>query len=132
MIDKAILDGLEQIDDSKDLSQLVRSNAPQYWRYMADRADLNCLRRYLPFEGIVAGDPHMDNFGILPLRTDTGARQMKYVNIDFDDAGRGPFVLDFIHYVITSKAVGGDVKIRHLQDTYLQGLAGREIEPRKS
>jgi len=131
MIDKAILDSFEQINDSKNLSQLVRSNAPQYWRYMADRADLNCLRRYLPFEGIVAGDPHMGNFSILPLRADTGARQMKYVNIDFDDAGRGPFVLDFIHYVIASKAVGGDVKIRPLEDAYLQGLAGGEIKPPK-
>ena len=28
-------------------------------------------------------------------------------------------------------AVGGDVKIRHLEDAYLQGLAGREIEPPK-
>jgi len=131
MIDKAILDGFEQIDDAKNLSQLVRSNAPQYWRHMAERADLSCLRHYLAFEGIVAGDPHMGNFGILPLRTDHGARQMKYVNIDFDDAGRGPFVLDFIHYVIASKAIGGDVKIRHLQDAYLQGLAGREIKPPK-
>jgi len=89
MIDKAILDGFEQIDDAKNLSQLVRSNAPQYWRHMAERADLSCLRHYLAFEGIVAGDPHTGNFGILPLRTDHGARQMKYVNIDFDDAGRG-------------------------------------------
>jgi hypothetical protein len=131
MIDNAIIDGFKEIDDSENLSQLVRSNAPQYWQYMADRADLNCLGRYLPFEGIVAGDPHMGNFGILPLRAGTGARQMKYVNIDFDDAGRGRFVLDFIHYVITSKAVGGDIKIRHLQEAYLQGLAGREIEPPK-
>jgi len=131
MIDNAILDGFKEIDDSENLSQLVRSNAPQYWQYMKERADPNRLRRYLPFEGIVAGDPHMGNFGILPLRTGTGARQMKYVNIDFDDAGRGRFVLDFIHYVVTSKAVGGDIKIRHLQDAYLQGLAGREIEPPK-
>ena len=130
-MDNAILDGFKEIDDSENLSQLVRSNAPQYWQYMADRADLNCLGRYLPSEGIVAGDPHMGNFGILPLRAGTGARQMRYVNLDFDDAGRGRFVLDFIHYVITSKAVGGDIKIRYLQEAYLQGLAGREIEPPK-
>jgi hypothetical protein len=126
-----MIDDFEQIEDSKNLSQLIRSNAPQYWRYMADRPDLNGLGRYLPFQGIVAGDPHMSNFGILPLRTNTGARQMKYVNIDFDDGGRGPFVLDFVHYVITSKAVGGDIKIHDLQDAYLKGLAGREIEPPK-
>jgi cation diffusion facilitator CzcD-associated flavoprotein CzcO len=49
MIDNAILDGFKEIDDSKNLSQLVRSNAPQYWQYMKDRAERNCLRRYLPF-----------------------------------------------------------------------------------
>jgi hypothetical protein len=129
MVENTIVDGFEQIEDSKNVSQLVRSNAPQYWRYMKNRADLHSLTPYLPFEGIVAGDPHMGNFGILPLRNDTGARQMKYVNIDFDDAGRGPFVLDFIHFVISSKAVGGDIKVRHLADAYLEGVAGREIEP---
>src|ERR1700740_3271540 len=131
MIDKAMIDDFEQIEDSKNLSQLIRSNSPQYWRYMADRRDLNALERYLPFQGIVAGDPHMGNFGFLPLRTNTGVRQMKYVNIDFDDAGRGPFVLDFIHYMITSKAVGDDIKIHDLENAYLKGLAGREIEPPK-
>jgi predicted CxxxxCH...CXXCH cytochrome family protein len=42
MIDNAIPDGFKEIDDSKNLSQLVRSNAPQYWQYMKDRADRNC------------------------------------------------------------------------------------------
>src|SRR5262249_59978672 len=109
----------------------LRGHAPQQWRCMADPPAPNWLGPYLPFQGIVAGDPHMGNFGILPLRTNTGARQMKYVNIDFDDGGRGPFVLDFIHYVITSKAVGGDIKIHDLEDAYQKGLAGREIEPPK-
>ena len=89
------------------------------------------LRHYLPFEGMLAGDPHMGNFGVLPLRTVAGARQMKFVNIDFDDAGRGPFVLDFIHCVVSSKAVGGDVKRRFLEEAYLNGLAGKEIAPPK-
>ncbi len=131
MSEIATVDQFDQIEDSKNLSQLIRSNAPQYWRYMKNQADLHGLRHYLPFEGMLAGDPHMGNFGILPLRTVGGARQMKFVNIDFDDAGRGPFVLDFIHYLISSKAVGGDVKRRFLEDAYRKGLAGKEIEPPK-
>jgi hypothetical protein len=128
MSEKAIVDGFDQTEDSKNLSQLIRSNAPQYWQYMKKRADPGGLARYLLFVGVVAGDPHMGNFGVLPLRTDSGTRQMKYVNIDFDDAGRGPFVLDFVHYAITSKSVGSDIKIRPLEDAYLEGLVGREIE----
>ena len=131
MAKRGILDGFGQIDDSTNVSQLVRSNAPQYWRYMKDRANLHSLRPYLSFEGIVAGDPHMGNFGILPLRNEIGVRQMKYVNIDFDDAGRGPFVLDFIHYLISSKAVGSDIKVRRLEDAYLEGLGGRKSKPPK-
>jgi hypothetical protein len=122
---------IDQIQGSKNLSQLIRSNAPQYWRYMKDQADLHGLRHYLPFEGMLAGDPHMGNFGILPLRTVGGTRQMRFVNVDFDDAGRGPFVLDFIHCVISSKAVGRDVNRRCLEDAYRKGLAGKEIEPPK-
>ena len=48
----------DQAEVSKDLSQLIRSNTPQYWTYMKQRADLSSLKRYLPFEGILAGDPH--------------------------------------------------------------------------
>ena len=128
MVEKVAEAGFEQVDASKNVSQLVRSNAVQYWRYVK-QAHLNDLIRYLQFEGIVAGDPHMGNFGLLPLRNSRGERQMKYVNIDFDDAGRAPFVLDFTHLLVTSKAVGTDIKFRHLLDAYLKGLAGTEMEP---
>jgi hypothetical protein len=130
MAEKVAEAGFEQVDESKNVSQLVRSNAAQYWRYVK-AADLNSLMWYLPFEGIVAGDPHMGNFGILPLRNVCGERQMKYVNIDFDDAGRAPFVLDFIHLLVTSKAVGADIKFRNLLDAYLRGLAGTQMETPK-
>ena len=50
---------------SKNLSQLIRSNTPHYWTYMKHRADLSSLKQYLPFEGILAGDPHMGNFTVL-------------------------------------------------------------------
>jgi hypothetical protein len=38
-------------------------------------------------------------------------------------------VLDFIYYVISSKAVSGDVKRRSLEGGYLKGLAGKEVKP---
>ncbi len=97
----------DQVEVSKNLSQLIRSNTPHYWTYMKHRADLSSLKQYLPFEGIVGGDPHMGNFTVLPLKQVGGSRQMRYVDIDFDDAGRGPFVLDIIRYLIASKSIGG-------------------------
>ena len=121
----------DQIDDSKNLSQLIRSNAPHYWRYMKSQADLRGLKSYRSFEGMLAGDPHMGNFAVLPLKTIGGLRQMKFVNVDFDDAGRGPFVLDFIRYVIAAKTTNEDLKNHLLQEVYLKGLAGEEMNPPK-
>jgi uncharacterized protein DUF2252 len=116
---------------SKDLSQLIRSNTPHYWTYMKHRADLSRLKQYLPFEGVLAGDPHLGNFGVLPIKQVGGSRQMRFVDIDFDDAGRGPFVLDIIRYLIASKSIGGQIKKRPLEKSYLAGIAGKELDPPK-
>ncbi len=121
----------EQIEESKDLSQLVRSNTVHYWTAMRGQVNLAGLKRYLDFQGMLAGDPHAGNFGVLPLRSGDGVRKMRYVNIDFDDAGRGPFVLDFIRFVIASKATDKEVKRRPQEKAYLKGLAGEEIDPPK-
>ena len=121
----------DQVEDSKDLSQLIRSNTPQYWNYMKQRADLSSLQRYLPHEGVIAGDPHLGNFSVLPLRRVGGSRQMRFVDIDFDDAGRGPFVLDFVRYLIASKSISRKIKKRALEESYLAGLTGKRLEPPK-
>ncbi len=121
----------DQIEVSKNLSQLIRSNTPQYWAYMQHRADLSSLKDYLPFEGILAGDPHMGNFTVLPLKQVGGSRQMRFVDVDFDDAGRGPFVLDIVRYLVASKAIGGQIKKRPLEKSYLAGIAGKELDPPK-
>lgn len=123
--------GFDQVSDSKNLSQLIRSNAPEFWAYMKKRADLQRLRPYLGFQGAVAGDPHLGNFGPIPVMTKQGTREMRFVDIDFDDAGRAPFVLDFIRYVAAIKAQCKPMKSEVLQENYLSGLAGEKIAPPK-
>ena len=120
----------DQSEVSQNLSQLIRSNTPHYWTYMKHRADLSSLKRYLPFEGILAGDPHLGNFAVLPIKQVGGSRQMSFVDVDFDDAGRGPFVLDIIRYLIASKSIGG-IKKRPMEKSYLAGIAGKELDPPK-
>lgn len=120
-----------QVSDSKNLSQLIRSNAPEYWAYMRKHADLQPVKPYLSFEGAVAGDPHLGNFGPIPVMTNQRTREMRFVNIDFDDAGRAPFVLDFIRYVAAIKAQCKQMKSEVLQESYLLGLAGKAISPPK-
>jgi hypothetical protein len=121
----------DQVSDSKNLSQLIRSNAPEYWAYMKKDADLRPLKPYLGFEGAVAGDPHLGNFGPMPVMTNQGTREMRFVNIDFDDAGRAPFVLDFVRYVAAIKAQCKQMKSEVLQENYMLGLAGKEVAPPK-
>jgi hypothetical protein len=121
----------QQVADSKDLSQLIRSNTVHYWTAVKGQLDLSGLKPYLGCEGMLAGDPHAGNFAVLPLRAVDGSRKMRYVNVDFDDAGRGPFVLDFIRFVIASKATDKEVARREQEKVYFKGLAGKEIDPPK-
>src|SRR5262245_29961772 len=121
----------DQIELSKNLSQLIRSNTPHYWTHMKHEADLSRLKPYLPFKGVIAGDPHMGNFAALPLKSVGGSRKMQFVNVDFDDAGRGPFVLDLVRYLVAVKAITGQIKKRPLEESYLVGLAGKELNPPK-
>ncbi len=122
-------DKFQQVDDSKNLSQLIRSNAPHYWANLKREIDLASLKPYLRFEGTVAGDPHMGNFSVLPLKRLGGTRELVFANIDFDDAGQGPFVLDYIRYEIAAKAASRSIKKRALQKAYFAGLAQTHFAP---
>lgn len=117
----------EQVGDSKNVSELIRSNAPQYWGFMKRDADLHPVQKYLQYEGAVAGDPHLGNFGPIPVTTVQGRRVMRFVNIDFDDSGHGPFVLDYIRYAIAIKAQSKESRRRVLQEAYLAGLSGKKV-----
>lgn len=116
-----------QVDGSKNVSQLIRSNAAHYWNYVASSKEDSGLRAYAGFKGVVAGDPHVGNFSVLPLAGKDGVRVMREVNIDFDDAGIGSFAYDFARFVVTVKAIDKDVKILALLEAYIEGLQGREV-----
>src|SRR5260370_34245968 len=94
----ANVDHFQQVADSKNLSQLIRSNTVHYWTAMKHQIDLGGLKSYLGYEGMLAGEPHARNFAPLPLRTLGGPRKVTYGNVDFDDCALGPFVLDFIRF----------------------------------
>lgn len=108
----------------ESLSQKIRSNAAHYWSYVKT----DSLKPFSEFEGVVAGDPHMGNFSVVPVETVNGERVLRFVNIDFDDTGVGPFALDFARFVVTVKVVDKDVKIRDLVQAYTDGLRGRQAQ----
>ncbi len=108
----------------ENLSQLIRSNAGHYWSYVKK----DTLAPFSKYEGLVAGDPHLGNFSVIPVETIKGQRELRFLNIDFDDAGVGSLALDFARLVITVKAANDDVKIPDLVNAYVDGLNGHEHE----
>lgn len=118
-------EALAQIEESKNLSQLVRSNSPHYWSWVKNiQAHHPQLQPFLQFEGSILGDAHMGNFGPYLVESGvTNTKSMEFVAIDFDDAGRGSFFLDFIRYVIASEAIDKkSVKKTALLESYMNGL----------
>ena len=120
--------GFVQIDDSKNISQLIRSNSNHYWNFMKKEADLTSLKKYIDFEGFVTGDPHLGNFAVMPVTTNSGERKFAFLDIDFDDAGHAPFVLDFTRLMVALKAVSKDIKAEEMVQAYLSGLQGKTMD----
>ena len=111
------------------LSQFIRSNAVHYWSYVKNSLGPNKLENYLKYDGIVTGDPHPGNFSVALVKTAAGRRDMQFVNIDLDDAGRGPLVLDFVRLVIAIESIGKPIKKRDLEEAYVNGLNKRRMAP---
>ena len=109
---------------SDTLSKWVRSNAAHFWSEMRTGSG---LEPYLQFQGVIAGDPHLANFGWAAVSLANGERALRYLNVDFDDAGRGPFVLDFLRLVTTTRATQRKVATTLMVDAYIRGLAGDEM-----
>lgn len=117
-------DGIAFPQSSDVLSKWVRVNVADYWTFA--RQD-SLLAPYTSASGVVMGDAHLANFGVVPVEVVGQGPQMRYLDIDFDDAGRAPFALDFLRLVITSKATKSDVKIREMVDAYAKGLRGEAV-----
>lgn len=108
-------------ESSGALSKWVRVNVGDFWAYEREQ---NPLSSFASAEGIVVGDTHMANFAPIPVRLMNGTREMRYLDIDFDDAGRAPFAYDFLRLVVTTKATKRDTKVKELVDAYVRGLTG--------
>lgn len=118
----------KQVEQSKNVSQLLRSNAGHYWATVRDAAKLKELAEYVHEQGVINGDPHLGNFSVIPVSGINSKPGLKFLNIDFDDGGRGPFALEFVRYVAVAKASSNDIKVKDLFDAYLRGLRGDKME----
>ncbi len=112
---------LIQLHDSKNLSQVLRSNSGHYWEIV-----LLFLNDYFPKEvmqkGFILGDAHLGNFG--PV--DFGDRLVWLPN-DLDDGGEGYLLWDFIQLMVKTKAISKEVKYQEMWNAYLSGLKGQRM-----
>ncbi len=144
---------LQQLEKSRNLSQLFRSNASQFWSWVAwiqhpmkAQKDLRLTskrrnhmfqtnkssfsREIIRFEGQIMGDAHLGNIHKVP---DIKSKEMKTKNIDLDDGGIGPYFYDFFHFVLSLKVINNkDIKIKNLIQAYLSGLSGRPMKTPQS
>lgn len=115
--------------DSRAFSRWIRSHVADYWTFakLETPAVAPGLVDYLQDMGVIAGDAHLSNFSPLPVRLENGRKVMRYLNNDFDDAGRGPFVLDLARLLVTSKATHVPIETNDVVEAYAKGLNGEEI-----
>lgn len=121
---------MEQLSDSENLSQVVRSNTKHYWGWMKTNAKkYKNLKEALKFEGLVFGDPHMGNFAPYLATSLNGKKSVQFVPVDFDDVGEGPLVLDLARFIVASEAVDKkSIKKKALIDAYIFGLNNPEAD----
>jgi hypothetical protein len=119
----------------RSVSQLIRSYPQHFWSTMKLRDYESPLAPFIQFEGVVTGDPHFGNFSVIPLIDKKGQESLQFADIDFDDAGVGPFIVDFARLVTSSKAIEQDLKadekfanVRDMVAAYIEGLNGRKIQ----
>ena len=117
--------GIAFPESSEILSKWLRANVADFWVFARDH---RLLADY-PSTGVVVGDTHLANFAPIPVLLKSGATEMRYLDVDFDDAGRAPLALDFLRLVVTSRAVNSDVKIKELVAAYIKGLMGEDVAP---
>jgi hypothetical protein len=107
--------GLKNIKQSDSLSQLFRANAAHYWSWVKQQDQT------YNFNGLVMGDAHLGNMHPFPGFRGKD-KKMVWRNIDLDDAGVGPFIYDFLHYVISIKLIDKAFDISALTEAYIRGL----------
>ena len=110
---------------SDKLTKLARSNAPQSWAWFKTYSGKYLSKAILKFEGMIDGDPHNGNYGPTAVNG-----KVKWKSLDYDDAGTGPYILDYAKFLISIKAVDSvkKVKASELWTQYQRGLEGKDYK----
>ena len=106
---------------SSDLFMGFRSNAPHFWNWLYQNQDAAILGP----RGVATGDPHIQNFGDVPLKQ--GGR--KYTLIDVDDSGANASLAgDFLRYFVGNQISPFKVDAKDLFKAYVDGVNGKKMD----
>ncbi|MBO9666039.1 MAG: hypothetical protein J7501_04440 [Bdellovibrio sp.] len=114
------------------LSQSIRSNPAKFFSFLSSFTKVNPeLSPLLKYQGWISGDSHPGQWSFVP-----NEGKFIYTMIDFDMAGKGPLLLDFMQYTLNIEAIiqqspksENKIRIKELLDAYLQGLRGGRPTP---
>jgi hypothetical protein len=122
-------EGLGQISDSDNLSQVIRSNTKHYWGWIQkNEKNFNGIKDVMNFKGFVFGDPHMGNFAPYLMKNSLG-HSVQFVAIDFDDVGEAPFIYDIARFIIASEAVDKkSIVKKDILEAYVHGLNNTDAD----
>ena len=111
-----------QVEESKDLSQLLRSNADHYWTWVGKEGPAH-FESLFSFQGLVAADPHLNNFGPMAVKG-----KIRWTLTDIDDVGIGSFAADVARFVLMAEVASNKAaKKKDLIDAYIKGLKKQSL-----
>lgn len=100
----------------------LRTNPKNYWSWARAAAHRNEHPEFLA-EGLVSGDFHYQN-----MAARARDQKAKVDFMDLDDGGRGPFVFDFVRYLVTGQAIAQDhVAMKPVIEAYIDGILGTKM-----
>ncbi|QDK44448.1 hypothetical protein DOM22_04385 [Bdellovibrio sp. ZAP7] len=102
------------------LFNAFRANAPHYWNWLKQQSSA-----MLAVQGVVVGDPHIQNFGDVQLAD--GGREFTLIDID-DGGGNAPFAGDLIRYAAGNQVSPFKIPLSQIFEAYLSGLQGQALE----
>ena len=125
---KVLLDGPKA---TETFSQFIRSHPEKFFAFYDGFIQSHPrMQPVARVEGWISGDSHPGQWTFVPNK-----ERYIYTLADFDMAGKGPLVVDFMQYALNVKAIivqspssNKNVRIKEMLSAYYRGLRGLQVE----
>lgn len=128
---------LNAIYNSKDADkshQFLRAFPDLYYFLLANRKEMKetfPVGKLQEFDGLILGDVHVENFGLIKSGSGTNVKFKFSVN-DFDEVGQGPYYSDVLRLLTSAKMAEKDLDPKVVKDhmkcllkAYTAGMKGK-------